>query len=176
MARYTSNKILRELTLSIASLDMKGYLQSKYQEGNETEPAFWPRTAVSGLVQLFTGLNPDSDKTGEGIEIPDCLGWHIAVLMDSWCDEACPLSEGAPELGPAMGMAMEPEYNNMEAYMAWKAGSHPTMTAVEYAGKLLETQHARHRQNIVHQWYSDGIQLYQATRLFDATRNMVTER
>ena len=175
MARYATTTLEND-TLLIASLRMEGYLQHEYWEGNETQPHFWPQTAVNGLVHLFTGLNPDSDETGEGVEIPDCLGWHIAVLMDSWCDEKCPLSERAPELAPETGLAMEPEYSNVEAYMTWKTGSHPTMTAVEHAGKLLETRHGRHRQKIVHQWYSDGIQLYQATRIFEATRNMVTER
>ena len=161
MARYIALKEdSRGDITHLAQLELEGHLAPGwwYDEGDPKED--WPEAAIGGLIHLFTGQRVNDDTTGEGVEIPDVLGWHIAVLMESWSEQFCHLGEKGGGLdskdSPAMVEYME--FNGPQ-------GKYPSKADLSYADRLIFYRHAQHRQNIVQQWYSDGIRLYQATQL-----------
>ena len=145
----------------VAKLEMDGYVYPEFWEGEERVNEYWPESAVSALIFLFTNRLPLEDMTGEGIEIPDSLGWHIALLMDFWSDDYCGLGDEAGGLGTDFSSGM------LREYMAFRAGgdAYPSQGAIGYLDMKVRYEHAKHRRNVVQQWYSDGIQLFQATSL-----------
>lgn len=143
----------------IAKLELDGYTNNEFWDGEGSVNEFWPYTAVGALIYLFTGRRPEDDKEGAGVEIPDSLGWHIALLMDFWCDLWGSLSEEGGGLGTDSN-------NSLREYLAYQTaqGAYPSRAAVGYAEMSANYRHSQYRQRVVQQWYSDGIRLYQSTQ------------
>ena len=105
----------------IAKLELDGYTNNEFWDGEGSVNEFWPYTAVGALIYLFTGRRPEDDKEGAGVEIPDSLGWHIALLMDFWCDLWGSLSEEGGGLGTDSN-------NSLREYLAYQTaqGAYPS--------------------------------------------------
>lgn len=138
----------------VGDLELEGYFAPSYCPADGGGSQEWPFNAINGLIYLFTGqIGDDSD----GIEIPEVLGWHIATLIELWSQESCPLGEEGAGL-------LDESKLGLAEYLAFQAPEYPPKQALQYANCLMCYRHAKHRQRIVQQWYSDGIRLYQATR------------
>lgn len=160
MARYTTLTPTDEQRIKsvIARLELDGYHSNKLWKETDSVKAEWPHAAVNALVNLFTGQNPLEDTECKGVEIPEALGWHIAVLMEAWCD----LGTGLDQYKP---IALNNEDSLREYMISRHPKSHrPSPQAVEHRKDILTTEHARYRQKLVQRWYSDGIRLYHATQ------------
>ena len=162
MARHTAVRPLKDEGSEVgdqyyvAHLELEHHATPELWPGYEREPTHWPASAVASLIQLFTGRNPNDDDEGNGLQIPDSLGWHIAVLIDHWADGACSLGYETADINS--------DQDQLTEYLAATSptGDYPSKQALEHAKQVLLHQHARHRQDLVQRWYSDGIRLFQA--------------
>ena len=67
----------------VARLDMEHWKRPESWDPQNEAPQDWPVNAVDALISLFTGKT--ATEAGEnGIELPDSLARHIAVLMEDW--------------------------------------------------------------------------------------------
>ena len=153
MARYTADS---EDQAMIAKLELVGWEEPECWEGSTSIPQDFPIATMDALTVLFTGKRTLDCRPGEGKEIPEILGWHIATLIEAW------------------GEHYHSFCQNSQEYMGWRdalfiraralLGGRP-LTEVEAVRDLeFEEMQARRTKAIIRhtqQWYSDGLALYQ---------------
>ena len=127
-----------------ASLTLDGWDTPHTWEGAAAAPEGWPQAALESLINLFSNSGPATSHP-KGMEIPDSLGRHIAVLIEDW-----------GTLG----------FDNETMELAYKPNGITTHLEQDVRANLqyaaLQTQRTVHQSQHIQTWYSQGIALFQA--------------
>ena len=83
MARYQT--VTEESDSPIAKLTLTGWTPPANWPGDTRAPETWPTSAVEALIYMFEETT-SAEAGVEGIAMPDCLGWHIATLIEEWAN------------------------------------------------------------------------------------------
>ena len=163
MAKFTTIK--REPNGSytiIAKLELDGWSSPEFWPEDFSIPTGygWPMSAIDALLNLFTG-NSSMTSDHEGIEILDCLAWHIATLIDDWRDhlwsiDASPYDDVQGDRN-AVG----------DTFMAELPEHIPSGQARLVADKnqaSLEIERTKFLVSHTRKWYGQGLILYQVWR------------
>ena len=166
MARYVA---INEKNETVVQLELDGYIGTPdYWPEENHPPEGWPYAAVEALVHLFTGQVPH--QAGQtGVEIPDCLGWHIATLMD---DFAAKLHSIGDTLGSYFTVSTPTGKLTLSEIFEMELPEHidrTTRSARLIAEKnelLSEFDRREVLTRHVREWYGQGLELYRIWREF----------
>ena len=161
MAKFTAFKREPDGTDTvIAKLELDGWSPPEFWSEDFSVPTGygWPISAIAALLHLFTGNN-SMTSGDDGIEIPDCLAWHIATLIDDWRDHLWTIDATPCEM-------IQDGRNSVRDMLIAELPEH---IPAEQAGVIAEKNQAsmeieRTRFLVSHtrEWYGQGLILYQA--------------
>ena len=138
----------------IADLKLEEWTQPAAWKGDHISPDDWPQAGVRSLIQLFNGSNTPDERYV--FEIPDQLGWHIAFLIETW--SAAEWSISTENTLTSLESMME----FLEESSSYENRSLAEKTA-DHEFDLFRIERNRSIVQVVQNWYTTGIALYQAT-------------